>query len=226
MFLRIDEVTNLVFESIEMIPGESAHLCIMCVTSCSTLTWSGLSGTYFSVALKTRKTAQTGVLHTWKLHANDWDEKICPVRALIRLAMLYGEDVALSGPLFLRVNSTGAIMQPQPAVSLNLPPLSFATMSSLHLFFQTSGILSRALSKDLQNIGYLSWALYGTHSFRRGGCQHRIKNKGWSVDMVAAWGGWTQVEAVTMFRYFYSPNDNHEFMDDYDRNDGKRPRYF
>jgi hypothetical protein len=33
--------------------------------------------------------------------------------------------------------------------------------------------------------------------------------------MVAAWGGWSQLEAVTMFRYFYSPNDNHEFMSDY-----------
>jgi hypothetical protein len=90
---------------------------------------------------------------------------------------------------------------------------------------QTSGVLSRALSIDLQNIGYMSWALYGTHSFRRGGCQHRIKNKNWSVDMVAAWGGWSQVEAVTMFRYFYSPNDNHEYMDEYDRNGPKRVRY-
>ncbi|KAK6984488.1 hypothetical protein R3P38DRAFT_2550138, partial [Favolaschia claudopus] len=64
-------------------------------------------------------------------------------------------------------------------------------------------------------LGYASWALYGTHSFRRGGCQYRIKVKRWSADMVAAWGGWSQVE---VFRYFYSPNDNHEFMHDYDRN--------
>jgi hypothetical protein len=118
--------------------------------------------------------------------------------------MLYGEDIELSGPLFLKVHSTGAVMQSQPV---------------------TSGVLSRALSTDLQNIGYLSWALYGTHSFRRGGCQHRIKNKRWSVDMVAAWGGWSQVEAVTMFRYFYSPNDNHEYMDEYDRNGPKRARF-
>jgi hypothetical protein len=40
--------------------------------------------------------------------------------------------------------------------------------------------------------------------------------------MVAAWGGWSQVEALTMFRYFYSPNDNHEYMVDYDRNVSKR----
>lgn len=83
-------------------------------------------------------------------------------------------------------------------------------------------MLSRALTTDLQDLGYRSWALYGTHSFCRGGCQHRIKNKGWSVDMVAAWGGWSQIEAITMFRYFYSPNDNHEHMSDYDRNAPKR----
>jgi hypothetical protein len=83
-------------------------------------------------------------------------------------------------------------------------------------------MLSRVLTTDLQDLGYRSWALYGTHSFRRGGCQHRIKNKGWSIDMVAAWGGWSQIEAITMFRYFYSPNDNHEHMADYDRNAPKR----
>ena len=87
---------------------------------------------------------------------------------------------------------------------------------------QTSSMLSHALATDLQSIGNKSWALYGTHSFRRGGCQHRIKDNGWTADMVAAWGGWSQVEAVTMFRYFYSPNDNHEFMAEYDRNMPKR----
>lgn len=75
----------------------------------------------------------------------------------------------------------------------------------------------------MQAVGDKAWALYGTHSFRRGGCQYRVKVKGWTVDMVAAWGGWTQLEAITMFRYFYSPNDNHEHMVDYDRNLPKRP---
>ena len=91
-------------------------------------------------------------------------------------------------------------------------------------FAKTNNILSHALTTDLQNLGYKSWALYGTHSFRRGGCQYRIRHKDWSIAMVAAWGGWSQVEALTMFRYFYSPNDNHEYMMDYDRNDAKRAR--
>ncbi|KAJ7254549.1 hypothetical protein C8J57DRAFT_1236789 [Mycena rebaudengoi] len=158
MLLRIDEVIKLQFENIDKIVGER---------------------------LNTRKSAQTGLLHSWRLFANDDDPKICPVRGLILLATLYKpQGVEMTGPLFLR----------------------------------TASVLSRSLSKDLQDLGYASWALYGTHSFRRGGCQYRIKVRRWSVDMVAAWGGWSQIEAVTMFRYFYSPNDNHEFMQEYDRN--------
>ena len=74
-------------------------------------------GECFDVHLKTRKSAQTGLAHGWTLHANDDDPKICPMRALIRLAVLYGENVELSGPLFLKVNNNGAIMQDSPLVS-------------------------------------------------------------------------------------------------------------
>jgi hypothetical protein len=76
------------------------------------------------VRLKTRKSAQTGITHVWTLHANDEDPKICPMRALIRLAVLYGEDFSLSGPLFLKVNKNGAVMHDTPLVSpipLNVP---------------------------------------------------------------------------------------------------------
>ncbi|KAJ7810099.1 hypothetical protein B0H14DRAFT_2607608 [Mycena olivaceomarginata] len=163
MMLRIDEVVHLTFENIDKIVGERR---------------------FIDVGLNTRKQNQTGLLHSWRLHANDNDPLICPVRAFILLASLYGPHIKKSGPLFLR----------------------------------TASVLGRSLSKDLQELGYASWALYGTHSFRHGGCQYRIKVKKWSAGEVAAWGGWSQVEAVTMFRYFYSPNDNHEFMQDYDKN--------
>jgi hypothetical protein len=36
-------------------------------------------GCYFEVKLRTCKSAQTGVSHTWKLYANDSDVQICPV---------------------------------------------------------------------------------------------------------------------------------------------------
>ena len=83
-------------------------------------------------------------------------------------------------------------------------------------------MVSRALTGDLQALGYKFWVLYSAHSFRRGDCQYRIEEKDWAVDMAAAWGGWSQVEVVTMFRYFHSPNDNYEYMVEYDRNMPKR----
>ena len=79
--------------------------CLSCIGEC------------FDVHLKTRKSAQTGLAHGWTLHANDDDPKICPMQALIRLAVLYGENIELSGPLFLKVNNNGAIMQESPLVS-------------------------------------------------------------------------------------------------------------
>ncbi|KIJ49983.1 hypothetical protein M422DRAFT_246354 [Sphaerobolus stellatus SS14] len=79
LLLRIEEAVSLKFESIDLPPGECCH---------------------FEVRLLTRKTAQTGISHTWKLFANDEDPRICPVHAIIRLARLYGESVAPTGPLF------------------------------------------------------------------------------------------------------------------------------
>ena len=73
------------------------------------------TGEYFEVGLKTRKSAQFGVLHTWRLYANDLDVKMCPMQALIHVAMLYGNDRDLSGPLFLKLNKQGAVSQ-EPVV--------------------------------------------------------------------------------------------------------------
>jgi hypothetical protein len=71
------------------------------------------SGEYFHVKLKTRKSAQTGVLHTWRLFANDQDLKICPKRMLILISCLYPKDIKLQGPLFLKVSKHGAILPEQ-----------------------------------------------------------------------------------------------------------------
>ncbi|KAJ7450707.1 hypothetical protein B0H11DRAFT_1612766, partial [Mycena galericulata] len=82
MLLRVDEVIKLRFENIDKIPGERK---------------------FINVSLNTRKQNQTGLLHSWRLHANDDDPRICPVRAFILLASLYGPEIKKSGPLFLRV---------------------------------------------------------------------------------------------------------------------------
>ena len=75
-----------------------------------------LPGKFVDISLNTRKQNQTGLLHSWRLHANDDDPKICPVRAFILLASLYGPEIKKSGPLFLHVTAQGAVMQSQPLV--------------------------------------------------------------------------------------------------------------
>ncbi|KAJ7497855.1 hypothetical protein B0H11DRAFT_2384658, partial [Mycena galericulata] len=83
LLLGFEEVVRIQFESINMIPGSRES---------------------FEVKMFTRKSDQTGIGHAWTLWANDMDPKICPVRALIRLAVVYGQTVDLTGALFLKVN--------------------------------------------------------------------------------------------------------------------------
>jgi hypothetical protein len=126
--LRINEVTSLECGSIDIIPGERA---------------------YYEVRLKTRKTAQTGILHSWTLHTNDNDLTICPVRALIRVAMLYGKETTPWSPLFLRVHPLGAVLTGQPVVRTNFAFQCNVLIVKM-LMLKTTSILSHSLSQDLQ----------------------------------------------------------------------------
>ena len=49
------------------------------------------------------------------------------MHALIRLAVLYGKDLSLSGPLFLKINKNGAVIHDFPMVS----PASFSHNDTL-----------------------------------------------------------------------------------------------
>jgi len=125
MLLRVEETVNLEFESIDIIPGESS-----CSLFLSMPTFHlKITGQYFDVKLKTRKSAQTGVLHSWRLFANDIDPKICPVRMMILLARLYPANVKLKGPLFLKVSKQGAVL-PEFMVSTILFDLVFLSFRS------------------------------------------------------------------------------------------------
>ena len=75
-------------------------------------------GCHFEVKLLTQKCVQTGVSHTWHLFANDNDPHSCPMCALLWLAALYGEANPCTGPLFLKVNSSGGVMFDQPMVHI------------------------------------------------------------------------------------------------------------
>lgn len=66
------------------------------------------TGCSFGVSLATRKSAQFGVKHSFVLGANDFDIKLCPYRALINVATIYGDSKTPSGPLFVRLDKNGA----------------------------------------------------------------------------------------------------------------------
>ena len=95
MMLRIEEVVALRFENIDH-PTDQPE--------------------YFGISLNPRKAAQTGVRNTWRLWANDGSPFLCPKRAMIMLAMIYGKSVHRSGPLFREVDSTGAVLPNSPIV--------------------------------------------------------------------------------------------------------------
>ncbi|KAJ7263209.1 DNA breaking-rejoining enzyme [Mycena haematopus] len=49
---------------------------------------------------------------------------------------------------------------------------------------------------------------YGTHSFRRGGCQYFHVYRRWSIRDICQWGGWsTEFSSLTIVKYLISWND-------------------
>lgn len=66
------------------------------------------TGTFIEVKLTVRKSSQTST-HSWKLFANEDDTRMCPMRAMIMLARLYGKNVTKQGPLFLKISKQGAV---------------------------------------------------------------------------------------------------------------------
>ncbi|KAG1790223.1 uncharacterized protein HD556DRAFT_1433459 [Suillus plorans] len=52
-------------------------------------------------------------------------------------------------------------------------------------------------------------APYGTHSFRRGGCQYLHVKKHWPLRRICEWGGWsTEFSNLTVVKYFISSNND------------------
>jgi len=60
---------------------------------------------------------------------------------------------------------------------------------------------------------------YGTHSFRRGGCQFLASERRWPIRQLCDWGGWSmEFDSLTIVRYLMGWNDEptrrrEDFMD-------------
>ncbi|KAG2130843.1 uncharacterized protein EDB93DRAFT_68515 [Suillus bovinus] len=61
---------------------------------------------------------------------------------------------------------------------------------------------------NLLDIG-IDPAPYGTHSFRRGGCQYLHVERRWHLRRICEWGGWsTEFTNMTIVKYLISSNDD------------------
>lgn len=50
---------------------------------------------------------------------------------------------------------------------------------------------------------------YGTHSFRRGGCQFYVVDRRWNLRKICEWGGWSrEFSNLTIVKYIINWNDD------------------
>lgn len=106
MLLRIDEVLTLDLENVNWVPYIRMFYFIYLLLQLLNY----LSpGDHFDLTLHERKNAQTGVSHFYPLWANDKCPELCPLRALLRLDLLYKKLNVLTGPLFLHITAQGQI---------------------------------------------------------------------------------------------------------------------
>lgn len=74
---------------------------------------------------------------------------------------------------------------------------------------QSSDQFLVCLRNNLCDIG-LDPRMYGTHSFRRGGCQYLHMSLRWPMRQICAWGGWSEAfdNTGTIFKYLISWTDS------------------
>lgn len=144
---------------------------------------------YFKITLHHRKTHQTGSVKPFVLWRNDAVLHLCPVRALLAYFGVLGAHITpnYNDFIFCKIDSSG---MPHPGNAL-------AQQAFRSVFVN-----------DVKSIVGKSYYLYGTHSFRRGGCQYFHCDLKWNLKRVCDWGGWSVAfDNMTIVRYLVSTID-------------------
>ncbi|KAL1673681.1 DNA breaking-rejoining enzyme, partial [Schizophyllum commune] len=69
---------------------------------------------------------------------------------------------------------------------------------------QTAEAFLEYFRNNLLDVG-VAYSPYGTHSFRRGGCQYLVVDRRWNIRRVCEWGGWsTEFTHLTIVKYIIS----------------------
>ncbi|KAJ3913416.1 DNA breaking-rejoining enzyme, partial [Lentinula edodes] len=120
-------------------------------------------------------------------------QHICVVRAFSRWVLLSG---LTEGYLFRKIRAGDRLAEENEPMT---------SEQFLELF-----------RNNLLDIG-VDFVPYGTHSFRRGGCQWLSVERRWPLRQICEWGGWSQeFTHLTIVKYLISWNDNpHVDRDDF-----------
>ncbi|KAJ7743734.1 hypothetical protein DFH07DRAFT_749786 [Mycena maculata] len=139
------------------------------------------------VTLPFRKTQQYGEIEPFYLYPLSAEQAhLCPVRAY---AEWLSASKIRSGYLFPKIGAGDKLMtdKDEPMSSSE-----FLEMFRNHLI-------------DIEIDPYP----YGTHSFRRGGCQYLHIYRRWPIRDICQWGGWsTEFSSLTIVEYLISSNDS------------------
>ncbi|KAF9232475.1 hypothetical protein BU15DRAFT_54962 [Melanogaster broomeanus] len=121
--------------------------------------------------------------HLWALPQSE--AHLCPVRAM---AEWIDASRVISGYVFRKIASGDRVAE------ANAP--------------MTSEQFLEMFRNNLLDIN-IDPTPYGTHSFRRGGCQYLHIDRRWPLRRICEWGGWSQeFSNLTIVKYLISLNDD------------------
>ncbi|KZV82571.1 hypothetical protein EXIGLDRAFT_810520, partial [Exidia glandulosa HHB12029] len=157
-------------------------------------------GKALKLTLDTRKTHQHGGIEPFVAHRLHKSEKhLCFVRAVSEWIKFAGIDLKDDEAyLFPKLGADGKPVKGERHTRM------------------TSEAFLEAFRNNLVDIGIVPRS-YGTHSFRRGGCQWLACDKRWPLRRICDWGGWsTEFSSMTIVKYLISWNDDpRERREDY-----------
>ncbi|KAG0693634.1 DNA breaking-rejoining enzyme, partial [Suillus ampliporus] len=146
------------------------------------------------LTLPFRKTHQNGDIKPFWLYVMPASEAhLCPVRGIADWISASG---ITTGYLFRKIASGDRSF------------FTYMTKPVSKFISQTSERFLELFRNNLLDIG-VDPSSYGTHSFRRGGCQYLHIERRWPLRRICEWGGWSaEFTNMTIVKYLISHNDD------------------
>ncbi|KAH9840012.1 uncharacterized protein C8Q71DRAFT_795217 [Rhodofomes roseus] len=137
-----------------------------------------------------RKQAQNGGIAPFFLYANAQEPHLCPIRA-------FAEWWSISKAM--KIESAGYIFRKRVGND------DVSARASDSMSYES---FVECFKNNLLDVS-IDPRPYGTHSFRRGGCQYLAMVKRWPIRDICTWGGWAENfdSAGTIFKYLLSSVD-------------------